>query len=137
MPTAQRRPFFLYADEFQSFTTLSLVSMLSELRKYGLGMTLAHQYLNQLAPEILHAVLGNAGTLISFRVGAEDAPYVAREFFPKFTEEDLINLPNHHFYTRLMIDGAPSLPFSGRLRESCLPAAPEPAPSAGETWQCS
>ena len=115
LPLGDRRSFFLYADEFQSFTTLSLVSMLSELRKYGLGMTLAHQYLNQLAPEILHAVLGNAGTLISFRVGAEDAPHIAREFAPAFDEEDLINLPNFLFYLRLMIDGSPSAPFSAKL----------------------
>lgn len=115
VPAPERRPYFLYADEFQSFTTLSLVSMLSELRKYGLGMTLAHQYLNQLESRVLHAVLGNAGTLLSFRVGAEDASYVSREFAPTFSEEDLVNLPNWRFYARLMIDGTPSRPFSARL----------------------
>ena len=71
MPAQTRRPFFLYVDEFQEFTTLSFVNMLSELRKYGLGLTLAHQHFHQLEPDILHAVLGNAGTLISFRVGPE------------------------------------------------------------------
>ena len=115
MPEADRRPFFLYADEFQSFTTLSVASMLSELRKYGLGMTLAHQYLHQLEPEILHAVLGNAGSLIAFRVGAEDAPVLARELAPPFGEADLTNLPNYRFYTRIMIDAAPSRPFSAAL----------------------
>jgi type IV secretory pathway TraG/TraD family ATPase VirD4 len=115
LPEERRQPFFLYVDEFQSFTTLSFVSMLSELRKYGLGITLAHQYLNQLEPAILHAVLGNAGTLISFRVGAEDAPLIAREFQPTFGEEDLISLPNHRFYLKLMIDAAPSRPFSAEL----------------------
>jgi type IV secretory pathway TraG/TraD family ATPase VirD4 len=92
-PTASRRPFFLYVDEFQSFTTLSFVNMMSELRKYGLGLTLAHQHLHQLEPDIRHAVLGNAGTLISFRVGAEDAAHLAKEFQPTFGVEDLINLP--------------------------------------------
>ena len=115
LPDKERRPFFLYADEFQSFTTLSVASMLSELRKYGLGMTLAHQYLHQLEPEILHAVLGNAGTLITFRVGAEDAPMLARELAPTFREPDLINLPNFAFYLRLMIEAAPSRPFSAIL----------------------
>ena len=88
--------------------------MMAELRKYGVGLTLAHQHLHQLEPELRHAVLGNAGTLLSFRVGAEDAPYLAREFQPTFQAVDLINLPNRHFYLRLMIDGTPSGGFSGR-----------------------
>lgn len=115
MPVADRRPFFLYVDEFQSFTTLSFATMMSELRKYGLGLTLAHQYLHQLEPEILHAVLGNAGTLVSFRVGPEDALVLSREFQPTFGIDDLLNLPNRSFYLRLMIDGAPSRPFSAEL----------------------
>ncbi|HEY1614671.1 MAG TPA: TraM recognition domain-containing protein [Rhizomicrobium sp.] len=108
-----RRPFFVYIDEFQSFTTLMLANMMSELRKYGMGLTLAHQHLHQLEPDIRHAVIGNAATLISFRVGAEDAPFLAREFQPKFDVEDLLNLPNHDIYLKLMIDGVPSMPFSG------------------------
>lgn len=103
---------FLYVDEFQSFTTLSVANMLSELRKYQVGMVFAHQYFYQLDPAIQHAVLGNAGTLISFRVGAHDAPILAREFAPTFSETDLIKLPNYHIYLKLMIDGAPSRPFS-------------------------
>lgn len=109
---AERRPYFIYADEFQNFTTLAIAEMLSELRKFGVGVVLAHQYLNQLRPEIRHAILGNAGTIISFRVGPEDAPFLAREFEPTFDRFDLINLPNHCFYIRLMINGAPSKPFS-------------------------
>jgi hypothetical protein len=73
---------------------------------------MAHQYMHQLTPDIRHAVLGNAGTLICFRVGAEDAPYIAREFGGRFDEIDLIELPNYSIYLRLMIDGSPSLPFS-------------------------
>jgi hypothetical protein len=109
-----RRPFFLYVDEFQTFTTLAFVTMLPELRKYGVGLTLAHQYLHQLSDDIRHAVLGNVGTLISFRVGPEDAAAVATQFAPKFTGEDLIGLANHDIYLRLMIDGTPSPPFSAR-----------------------
>lgn len=112
MPETQRRDFFVYIDEFQSFTTLALANMLSELRKYRVGFTVAHQYLHQLEPDVRHAVLGNAGTIISFRVGAEDAPYLAREFQPRFEEIDLLQLPNHHIYLKLMIDGMPSKPFS-------------------------
>lgn len=112
MPETQRRDFFVYIDEFQSFTTLALANMLSELRKYRVGFTVAHQYLHQLEPDVRHAVLGNAGTIISFRVGAEDAPYLAREFQPRFEEIDLLQLPNRHIYLKLMIDGMPSKPFS-------------------------
>lgn len=114
-PEGKRRPFFLYVDEFQSFATLSFATMLAELRKHGLGLVLAHQYLHQLEPDILHAVLGNVGTLVSFRVGAEDAPILAREFSPTFDVHDLLNLPNWRFYLKLMIDGAPSPPFSAAL----------------------
>lgn len=107
-----RRDFFVYVDEFQNFTTLAVANMLSELRKYRVGITMAHQYLHQLEPEIQHAVLGNAGTLISFRLGAEDAGYIAREFNGRFEVGDLLNLPNRHTYLKLMIDGQPSKPFS-------------------------
>ena len=108
----KRLDFFVYVDEFQSFTTLALANMLSEMRKYRVGFTVAHQYLHQLTPDVRHAVLGNTGTIISFRVGAEDAPYLAREFHEVFEEVDLLRLPNHHIYLKLMIDGMPSLPFS-------------------------
>ncbi|GAA0325969.1 hypothetical protein GCM10009087_40370 [Sphingomonas oligophenolica] len=113
-PPESRRTFHVYIDEFQTFTTLSFVNMLPELRKYGVSLTLAHQYLHQLDPEVRHAVLGNAGTLISFRVGPEDADVMAAEFQPTFETMDLTNLPNRDFYLKLMIDGAPSKPFSGR-----------------------
>ncbi len=107
-----RRPFFVYLDEFHNFTTLMLANMMSELRKYGVGLVLAHQYLHQLELDIQHAVIGNAGTLISFRVGSEDASLLAKELQPKFEVMDLINLPNHSMYLKLMIDGTPSEPFS-------------------------
>jgi type IV secretory pathway TraG/TraD family ATPase VirD4 len=108
----QRRSFFVYVDEFQSFTTMALANMLSELRKYRVGFTIAHQYLHQLDPDIRHAVLGNARTIISFQVGAEDAPYLVREFVDRFDEKDFLQLPNYRIYLKLMIDGSPSKPFS-------------------------
>jgi len=112
MPEAGRVPFALFIDEFQSFTTLMLANMMAELRKSAISMVLAHQHLHQLEPEIRHAVLGNAGTLISFRLGPDDAGVLAREFQPKFDVEDLLSLPNTHIYLKLMIDGTPSRPFS-------------------------
>lgn len=114
VPEEERRVFHLYLDEFQNFTTLSVANAISELRKFRVGITLANQHLHQLPDEVRHAVLGNAGTLITFRVGPEDARMLAREFQPVFSGEDLVNLPNHHIYLKLMIDGAPSQPFSAR-----------------------
>ncbi len=112
MPSEKRRDFFVYVDEFQTFTTLAVANMFSELRKYRVGFTVAHQYLHQLEPDVRHAVLGNAGTTISFRVGAEDAPFLVREFVERFEQIDLIQLPNYRIYLKLMIDGMPSKPFS-------------------------
>src|SRR5258708_740789 len=112
LPEDARRPFFLYIDEFQEFTTRFIADMTSELRKYGVGLILAHQHLHQLEPDIRHSVLGNVGTLISFRVGPEDAMILGREFQAKFEPIDLLNLANYDIYLRLMIDGAPSQPFS-------------------------
>ena len=86
--------------------------MLSELRKYRIGMILAHQHLGQLDPQIRDSVLGNAGTLISFRIGAHDAGVISREMSPIFAPDDFTNLPNFRMYLRLLIDGEPSKPFS-------------------------
>lgn len=107
-----RVPFIVYLDEFHNFTTLSLINMFSELRKFKIGMTLAHQYMDQLDPEIKSAVLGNVGTIISFRIGTEDTKIMAKEMYPEIDVEDLINLPNYKIYLKLMIDGKPSRPFS-------------------------
>ena len=112
IPESERCDFSLYADEFQSFTTLSLVNMASELRKYRVGLILAHQYLHQLDEKIRSAVIGNAGTLISFRLGAHDATFLEKEFQGVFSSYDLMSLPNYHMYLKLMIDGKPSQPFS-------------------------
>ena len=107
-----RTPFYLYIDEFQSYTTLSVANMISELRKFGVALTLANQHLAQLEPEVRHAVLGNTGTLITFRLGAEDAPVIVREMAPSVGVTDLVNLPNHSVYLKLMIYGAPTPAFS-------------------------
>lgn len=112
VPEEQRVPFFLFVDEFQIFTTLAFANMLAELRKYAVSVTAAHQFRQQVPPDIRHAVLGNAGTLISFRLGAQDAALTAREFAPVFSAHDLLTLANHDIYLKLMIDGAPSAPFS-------------------------
>lgn len=113
-PEEERRDFYLYLDEFHNFTTLSLVGMLSELRKYRLNLILAHQYLAQLDERLLAAILGNVGTIISFRVGPSDTETIAQEFAPEFSATDLINLPNYHIYLKLMIDGRVSSPFSAK-----------------------
>ena len=107
-----RKPFYLYVDEFHNFLTLSFADILSESRKYGLCLVLANQFIAQLDEKIMNAVFGNVGTLLSFRVGAEDAKYLSREFYPVFEQNDLVNLSNHHIYLKLMIDGVTSKPFS-------------------------
>lgn len=120
-PQEGRRDFYVYLDEFHTFATLTLATMLSELRKYRVGLVLAHQYLSQLEMEVRDAVFGNAGTFIVFRVGALDAPTVARELAPTFEPEDLISLPNYHVYLRLMIRGEPSKAFSARTVDRHAP----------------
>ncbi len=111
---ASRRPFYVFLDEFQMFATTSLASMLSELRKYGVSLTLANQYCSQLDRAVRDAVVGNVGTLIPFRVSAADAGHLAGEFEPIFSSADLVALPNYHIYLRLMVDGHVSRPFSAR-----------------------
>ena len=110
---SSRRDFYLYLDEFHIFTTHSLANMLAELRKYGVGMVLAHQYLSQLDLAVRDAVLGNVGTHVAFHLGPPDAEVLAQEFAPVFNAQNLASLPNRHIYVRLMIDGAVSRPFSG------------------------
>jgi hypothetical protein len=95
-----------------SFVGLSFIDILSEARKYGLSLFLTHQYIEQVSKPIRDAIFGNVGTLIAFRVGATDAEYLAREFAPVFSEEDLVRLPRHSMYLKLMIDGTTSFPFS-------------------------
>jgi len=114
MLAAERPDFFLYLDEFHTFTTLSIVTMLSELRKYRVGLILAHQYLRQLDRQIQEAVLGNVGTLIAFRLGVSDAQLLEPEFSPELSALDLMRLPNYHIYLKLMVEGKVSPPFSAK-----------------------
>jgi CxxC-x17-CxxC domain-containing protein len=109
-----RKDFYLYVDEFQNFTSDSFANILSEARKYRLNLILAHQYIEQLNEVVRYAVFGNVGTLVVFRVGAQDAEELVKEFTPVFLEEDLVNLPKYEFYLKLMIDGIASDPFSAR-----------------------
>jgi len=104
--------FYLYVDEFQSFANESFADILSEARKYKLNLNLAHQYIEQMSEEVRNAVFGNAGTMITFRVGAFDAEVLEKEFAPVFTAEDLVNLGFTQIYLKLMIDGIGSHPFS-------------------------
>jgi hypothetical protein len=108
----KRRDFFVYLDEFHSFTTLSFATMLSELRKYHTGLILTHQYLFQLEEAVREAIVGNVGTTICFRVGANDAQFLEKEFAPELSAIDLLRLPNYEIYLKLMLDGAVSPPFS-------------------------
>jgi hypothetical protein len=117
VPEANRTPFFVYLDEFHTFTTLSLAGMLSELRKYRVGLILSHQYVFQLEEEVKHAILGNVGTLVCFRIGPEDALILGRQFEPEFENLDLTNLSNHACYVRLLVHGEVARPFSATTLE--------------------
>jgi len=116
-----RKDFFLYIDECQSFATNILGSMLSEARKYRINLTLTHQYLGQLSEEVKKSIIGNVGTLISFRLGSHDACELEKEFSPEFKIEDLENLEKYQIYLKLLIDGLPSRTFSA---ETLPPAKP-------------
>ncbi|OGF61791.1 hypothetical protein A2662_04440 [Candidatus Giovannonibacteria bacterium RIFCSPHIGHO2_01_FULL_45_33] len=107
-----RTDFYLYVDEFQNFATESFANILSEARKYRLCLVLAHQYMAQLAEEVRDAVIGNVGTTLAFRVGAEDAEFLEKEFSPAFMATDIVNLGFSQVYMKLMIDGVASYPFS-------------------------
>lgn len=105
-------PFYLYIDEFQNITTNTIAVILSEARKFGLSMTMAHQFVGQLIPEIKNAVFGNVGTLVSFRVGSDDAEYLSKQFEPVFIPHDFVILDNYYAYLKLLASGKPILPFT-------------------------
>jgi len=115
IPYKERRPFYLYVDEFQNFATGSFEEILSESRKYGLGLYLTHQFTDQLPETLLKAVFGNVGTIATFSLGAPDAKVLANEFAPYFDQSDIISLERFNIYIKLMIDGMTSLPFSARI----------------------
>jgi CxxC-x17-CxxC domain-containing protein len=113
-PEEERKDFYLYVDEFQNFATESFANILSEARKYRLNLVIAHQYIEQVDEKITAAVFGNVGTLVVFRIGAADAEFLEKEFFPTFTPEDLVNISKFDIYIKLMIDGVTSEAFSAR-----------------------
>ena len=112
IPEETRKDFYLYVDEFQNFATESFANILSEARKYRLCLIVGHQYISQMEEEVRDAVFGNVGTIVTFRVGAEDAEWLEKEFTPEFLATDLVNLPKYNVYLKLMIDGIASHPFS-------------------------
>jgi len=114
IPESQRKDFYLYVDEFQHFATESFANILSEARKYRLNLVMAHQYIKQMEEPVQDAVFGNAGTIISFRVGADDAEFLEKWFSPEFEMSDLINLGKYNIYLKLMIDGISSKGFSAQ-----------------------
>ncbi len=115
IPENERKDFYLYVDEFQNFTTDSVATILSEARKYRLDLIIAHQYMPQLKQEIRDAVLGNVGTMGAFRIGAEDAENLEKQFEPGFSRFDLVNLDNLNLIVRMMVGGKTTTPFKMQL----------------------
>jgi len=114
MPEAERRDFFLYVDEFQSFASDSFISILSEARKYRLCLTLSHQYIDQLRPEIRDAVFGNVGSMVAFRVGHRDAKVLEQAFGETWRASQFTSLGNHEVCAKLLADGQDCEPFLGK-----------------------
>lgn len=112
IPEKDRRDFNLYVDEFQNFATPDFATILSEARKYHLNLTVANQFIGQIEEEVKNAVFGNVGTLISFRVGVQDANFLQHEFAPTFSESDLTNVERYHTFVKTIVDNEPMPPFS-------------------------
>ncbi|AGL62519.1 hypothetical protein L336_0817 [Candidatus Saccharimonas aalborgensis] len=116
-----RRPFYLYVDEFQNFATDSFATILSEARKYGLNLTVANQYISQMSEEVRNAVFGNVGTMISFRVSPDDSPILAKQFEPQFEPQDLLQMHNRHFIINMVINGEKAPAFSATTLNLPIP----------------
>ncbi len=124
IPERERKDFYLYIDEFHNIVTQTFENILSEARKYALSLTIAHQYIGQLIPKVQHAVLGNTGSIICFRVGGEDAVKLKPEFAPLFDVKDMINLAVAEFYVKMTIDGESYDPFSAETLRVLPPTHP-------------
>ena len=111
-PTRSFPPFYLHIDEFQNVSTPAISSILSEARKYKLSLTVVHQFIAQLDQGIKDAVFGNVGSIVSFRVGTEDAQFLEQQFAPVFTAKDIMNVPNYNAFLRILVNGVPTKPFS-------------------------
>ncbi|HVZ10981.1 MAG TPA: type IV secretion system DNA-binding domain-containing protein [Candidatus Paceibacterota bacterium] len=122
IPESERRDFYLYVDEFQNFATESFANILSEARKYHLCLVVAHQYIKQMEEVVADAVFGNVGTIVTFRVGAEDAEFLEKWYAPDFMAADIVNLGKYNMYMKLMVNGITSKGFSA----VSLPPFPRP-----------
>ena len=122
LPEAERKDFYLYVDEFHNLMTETFENILSEARKYGICLTVAHQYMGQLLPKVQQAVLGNTGTIIVFRVGGEDAVKLEPEMAPIFGVKDMVNLGVQNFYIKETIDGEAYDPFSAQTLKVLPPS---------------
>jgi len=114
-PEDQRRDFYLYVDEFQNFATPDFAQILSESRKYHLGLCVANQFIGQIDEDVKNSIFGNVGTVICYRVGVSDANYLAHEFAPVFSEDDLLNIEKYHVYIKTIVNNEPVPPFSMNL----------------------
>lgn len=114
VPEEERRDFYFYVDEFQNFATEAFSTILSEARKYHLDLTIAHQYIAQLPEDVKATAFGNIGSLVAFAVGGDDAVYLAKEFAPIFSAQDLISLNNREMYIKMSVDGKLITPFSAK-----------------------
>ena len=112
IPKEERRPFYLYVDEFQNFATPDFAVILSEARKYSLALCVANQFIGQVEEEVKNAVFGNVGTIISYRIGVTDANYLQHEFTPVFAEDDLLNVEKYHVFIKTIVKNEPVPPFS-------------------------
>jgi len=135
MPEEQRKDFYLYIDEFQNFITDSIMTILSEARKYRLCLNIAHQYIGQLVQgsdtRIRDAVLGTVGTMIVFKIGIEDAQFIAKEFAPVFNEYDLINIEKFNAYVKLLVDNQATRPFNMQTLKD-VPGIPPADPALAQ-----
>ncbi len=121
MPQEQRRPFYLYVDEFQNFATDSFATILSEARKYGLNLTVANQYISQMSEEVRSAVFGNVGTILCFRISPDDSPFLQKYFEPQFEAQDLIQQHSRFFVTTMMISDEKAAAFSAKTLNLPVP----------------
>lgn len=137
VPEDQRPDFYLYVDEFQNFATEDFAQILSEARKYHLNLTVGNQFISQIDQKIRDAVFGNVGTLVSFRIGQDDADYLSHQFDPVFTASDLINGAAGEAFMRLLVKGQPTAPFSMSTDWPAMQALPRDAARAEEIKQLS
>ncbi|MBI4059184.1 TraM recognition domain-containing protein [Candidatus Microgenomates bacterium] len=132
VPERERRDFYLYVDEFQNFATPDFAQILSEARKYKLSLCVANQFVGQIEEEVKNAIFGNVGSLMCFRVGVPDANYLAREFAPVFSEEDLLNIERFHVYMKTIVNNEPVPPFSVDLTKDVAAEEKQANPRVAE-----